>query len=91
MSLPKPPSRRHFTAAAQAAAIEARRRKRDLAKPRGTPELFVVRLGDERLPFGWEIRRFGAVVIDRGPLGFSTADAARSAGEEALSAAEVGA
>lgn len=81
----KKPTRRHFTPAAQAAAIEARRRKREAAAPRDTPEVFVVRLPGTHLQFRWEIRRFGAVVLDRSSADYSTVLGARSAGHRALS------
>ena len=85
MRIPKPSSGRHFTEAARAAAIEGRRRKREEALPRETPEVFVVRQTEESLQFGWEIRRFGAVVIDKSLTDYSTVQGARSAGELALS------
>ena len=85
MSLQKSPSRRHFTDAARAAALEARRRKREAAIPRGTPEVFVVRLPGASLLFGWEIRRFGAVVLDRSRADYPTMRDAYVAGREALS------
>lgn len=71
---------RRFTDAERAAAVEAQRRKRDEAEPPGTPEVFVVRLSGAHFPFGWEIRRFGALVLDRGQTGFATVDEARTAG-----------
>ncbi|WP_237478368.1 hypothetical protein [Lichenibacterium dinghuense] len=85
----KPASRRHFTPAARALAIEARRRKQETALPKGTPEVFVVRDDDPIRGYGWEIRRFGAVVLDKGLAIYSTTQAARSAGEMALSARTV--
>ncbi len=86
MSTQKPASKRHFTAAARAAAIEGRRRKREAAPPKDAPEVFVVRKPDNDLVFGWEIRRFGALVIEKGGAGYSTIHDARTAGESALSA-----
>lgn len=79
------PNRRHFTEAARAAAAEARRRKREEALPRETPEVFVVRQPQANLQFMWEIRRFGAVVLGRGEVGYANPRAARSAGLEVLS------
>lgn len=79
------PNRRHFTEAARAAAAEARRRKREEALPRETPEVFVVRQPEAHLQFIWEIRRFGAVVLGRGEVGHASPRAARSAGLEVLS------
>ncbi len=85
MSLQKPPSRRHFTDAARAAALVARRRKREAAVPREMPDVFVVRLSGAALRFGWEIRRFGAVVLDRSRADYPTTRDAYAAGREALS------
>ncbi|WP_237482956.1 hypothetical protein [Lichenibacterium dinghuense] len=68
------PTRRHFTEAARAAAIEARRRKREAALPRDTLEVFVVRRPTGGLEYGWEIRRFGALVFDKSLKDYSTAD-----------------
>ncbi|WP_237479323.1 hypothetical protein [Lichenibacterium dinghuense] len=48
--------------------------------------MFVVRKPDNDLVFGWEIRRFGALVIEKGGAGYSTIHDARTAGESALSA-----
>ncbi len=83
------PSKRRFSEAARAAAMEARRRKREEAVPLDTPEVFVVRRPDAGLGYGWEIRRFGGVVIDREDVGYSTPGAARSAGVQALSDTKV--
>ncbi len=79
------PTRRRFTDAARAAALEARRRKRETAIPRETPDVFVVRLPGAALQFGWEIRRFGAVVLDRSRADYATTRDAYAAGREALS------
>lgn len=78
-------SKRHFTEAARAAAAEARRRKREAALPKDVPEVFVVRLPSQRLTYGWEIRRFGAVIIEKGQVEHPTMSEARAAGERALS------
>ncbi len=83
MSLSKP-NRRHFTPAARAAAIEERRRRWKATPPRDTLEVFVVRRSTANLVFGWEIRRFGAVVIDKSVPDYSSMQEARSAGEAAL-------
>lgn len=81
------PTGRHFTEAARAAAIEGRRRKaaEAAAVPRDMPEVYVVRLQGAHLRFEWEIRRFGAVVLDRSITSYPTMQEARSAGEAALS------
>ena len=84
-------SKPRFSDAARAAAIEARRRKREQAVPLGTPEVFVVRRPDACLGYGWEIRRFGAVVLDRSVTDYSTLQGARSAGEAALTGRPCGA
>ena len=78
-----PNNRRHFTEAARAAALIARRRKAENPVPVSTPAVFVTRLSDGR--FGWEIRRFGALVIRRGDMAYPTFLEARFAGERALS------
>lgn len=81
---------RHFSDAARAAAIEGRRRKaaEAAAIPRGMPEVYVVRLQGAHLRFGWEIRRFGAVVLDRSTASYATMQEARTAGEGTLGAAD---
>ena len=78
------PPKRRFTEAARAAALVARRRKRDLAAPQGTPEVFVVRQPSTNRGYGWEIRRFGGVVLDRSPTDYPTMHGAQSAGNAAL-------
>lgn len=83
------PNRRHFTEAARVAAIEARRRKREETLPREAPDVFVVRLPGAALQFGWEIRRFGAIVLDRSHAEFSTSKAAYAAGRKALTAQDI--
>ena len=80
-------NRRRFTDAARAAALEARRRKREQALPRGIPEVFVVRGPAVGLGYGWEIRRFGGMVLDSSSTNYSTMQGARSAGHSALNSA----
>ena len=77
-------NRRRFTDAARAAALEARRRKREQALPRGIPEVFVVRGPAVSLGYGWEIRRFGRAVLDRSPTTYSPMPWPPSAGHSAL-------
>ena len=77
-------SRRYFTEAARAAAAEAKRLKRENAVPRDTPAVFVVRVPPANKMFGWEIRRFGSLVLTRSEDRFTTAADARAAGEAAL-------
>ncbi len=78
------PSKRHFTEAARAAALEARRRKREQALPSGIPEVFVIRRPIGGRGYGWEIRRFGGVILDRSSTHYSTMQGARFAGHSAL-------
>ena len=81
------PTRRRFNDAARAAALEARRRKRETQSVTANdgPEVFVVRQFGSTLQFHWELRRFGGGVLDRSETAFSGALDARSAGERALS------
>ena len=78
-------TRRHFTEAARQAALARRREIAALPKqPSGTLALFVVRGAERGNDYGWEIRRFGAIVVARSERGFDGQIAARQAGEEAL-------
>jgi hypothetical protein len=77
--------RRHFTEAARQAALARRREIAAMPKdPTGTLALFIVRGAERGNDYGWEIRRFGAIVVARSGCGFPGAVAARQAGEEAL-------
>ena len=84
----KPASNRGFTEASLAAGLEARRKKaaERAADPQAAnrPQVFVVRspLGDRG--FGWEIRKFGGVVVDRSLVGYASAGEAQNAGFVAL-------
>ena len=82
MDLVERKNRRHFTPEARIAALEARRRKTENAIPVETPQMFAVRHSDGR--FGWEIRRFGAIVLDRSKTTYENMVLARSAGEAVL-------
>lgn len=73
-----------FTEAARIAAAAARRAKREGPDTFGLPELFVVKMGEHG--FSWELRRFGGVLLQRGPEAYPSMDAARADGEIALSA-----
>ena len=84
-------TRRHFTEAARAAAAEARRRKREQPVAKDCPEVFAVRLAPPSVQFGWEIRRYGAIILDRSSTAYASASAAWSAGAQALSALTQGA
>lgn len=80
-------TRRHFTEAARQAALARRREIAAMPKdPTGTLALFIVRGAERGNDYGWEIRRFGAIVVARSGCGFPVAVAARQAGEEALRA-----
>ena len=78
-------TRRHFTQAARDAALARRREIAALPKdPAGTLEIFIVRGAERSNDYGWEIRRFGAIVVARSDRGHPTPGAARAAGEDAL-------
>ena len=78
-------TRRHFTEAAREAALVRRREIAALPKdPSGMLALFIVRGAERGNDYGWEIRRFGAIVVARSACGFAGQVAARQAGEEAL-------
>lgn len=79
-----PQPRRHFTDQARAAAAAARKAKRDGPDRFGQPEMFVVKAGERA--FTWELRRFGGVVLQRGPEAFRDMASARADGEAALAA-----
>lgn len=74
--------RRRFTEAARIAAAEARKAKREGPDTFGSPELFVVKAGERS--FTWELRRFGGVLLQRGPASFDSMALARIDGEAAL-------
>jgi hypothetical protein len=78
-------TRRHFTEAAREAALARRREIAAMPKdPTGTLALFIVRGAERGNDYGWEIRRFGAIVVMRSSGGFAGPVAARQAGEDAL-------
>ena len=79
-------SRRYFTSAARKAGLEARREAAVLKKDLMTPALFVVRQSDQSQLFGWEIRRFGGVLLNRSETGYDTQSQAQTAGEKTLAA-----
>ena len=85
MSVDDGMSRGRFrTASARAAAIEGRRRKHETAPSRDALTVFLVRGGTGSPTFGWEIRKFGAIVVQRGEVFHDSAAAARAEGEAAL-------
>ena len=78
-------TRRHFTEAAREAALARRREIAAMPKdPTGTLALFIVRGAERGNDYGWEIRRFGGVVLERSESSFGTMSAARAAGQRAL-------
>lgn len=78
------PTRRYFTSAARAAAAEAIRRKKENAIPKDRPSVFVVRVPPTNKDYGWEIRRYGNIVLRRSAETFATLSEARIAGDIAL-------
>ena len=49
-----------------------------------TLEIFVMRVSNQA--FKWQVRRFGAIVVQEGQQTYSTAELARQAGKAALAA-----
>ena len=86
MSSSETPTRRHFTQAARDAAVAARRARAMVRHDITDPQVFITRLASFPMPFGWEIRRFGGLVLGRSEMGFPTMTSARSAGEGTLAA-----
>lgn len=85
---PRSPGR-HFTDAARAAGLEARRRKAKPPALKGVPEVFAVHLPSAAKTFSWEIRRFGSLVLERGIDRFATVGEARVAGEAAMTTSQL--
>ena len=84
-------SRRRFTQAARDAALAKRRELAALPKdPAGSLQVFVVRGAGQSNAFCWEIRRFGAVVLERAETSYPTMQDARTAGETTLARQRVG-
>ena len=79
-------SNRHLqTPEGKRIAAEGRQRWAAKRPPADAPKLFVVRLGaGPRLQFGWEIRKFGSIVLSRSDVGFGTQLLAQTAGEKAM-------
>ena len=82
------PTKRHFTEAARAAALAARRRKQQHKVDPNRPEVFVVRGVEDARLYEWEIRRFGGILLQASSARFETRQAAQSAGALALEAFE---
>ena len=74
---------RHFTKKAREALAEARRRARENPVVRETVEVFLTRVPGGKL-YGWEIRQFGGVVIEKGQESFATSAEAQADGGRAL-------
>lgn len=84
-------SRRNFTVAAREAALARRRELAALPKdPVDRLRLYVTRGARVGNDFGWEIRRFGALVVARSAMGYATAELARHAGDDAIAAMAAG-
>ncbi len=67
------------------AAAKVSREHNQLTRvPSGTPIVFAVRLDPARALFGWEIRRFGGVIVRRSTRGYRTTVDALQAGRDAL-------
>lgn len=81
--LPREGRKPHFTDRARAALAEARRRARENPVLKATIGVFVTRVSDGRF-FGWEIRQFGGIVLEKGPGTFATSAEAQADGERAL-------
>ena len=77
-------AKRRFSEAARTAAAEARRLKREQVVDLTSPEVFVLRGGDDPLRFEWQIRRFGGVVLARSRVTFKSVREAHVAGSDAL-------
>ena len=84
LSMINRPSRRYFTLAARTAGLEARHENAVSKKDLMTPALFVVRQSGQGQLLGWQIRRFGGILLSRSETGYATSFLARSAGEAAL-------
>ena len=76
------PKRRFLSPQARRAAVEARRRL-VAQNPLGALQIFIVRSADPNR-FGWEIRKFGGLVLNRSEAGFGTQLLALEAGRRAL-------
>ena len=68
---------------ARAALAEARQRAKEAPPVEEDVKVFVTRIPGGNL-YGWEIRQFGGVVLERGPGTFATSAEAQADGERAL-------
>lgn len=69
------------------ASAEGRRRREEKLPATDAPGVFVVRLAGPK-PFGWEIRKYGSIILSRSDTGFGTQVLAQTAGEKALALAK---
>ena len=67
---------------ARAAMAEARQRAKEAPAARETVEVFVTRVSGGS--YGWEIRQFGGVVLEKGAGSFATPAEAKADGARAL-------
>ena len=74
---------RRFTKKARMALAEARQRAKEAPAPQETVEVFVTRIPGGTL-YGWEIRQYGGVVLEKGPGSFTTSAEAQADGRRAL-------
>ena len=68
---------------ARTALAEARQRAKEAPALRETLKVFVIRSPGGKL-YGWEIRQFGGVVIEKGQESFATSAEAQADGARAL-------
>ena len=74
---------RHLTKEARAALAEARQRARENPVARETARVFVTRVQGGKL-YGWEIRQYGGIVLEKGLGSFATPAEAQADGARAL-------
>ena len=74
---------RRITKKARMALAEVRERAKEVPAPRETVEVFVTRIPGGTL-YGWEIRQFGGVLLERAQGSFATPAEAQADGGRAL-------
>ena len=74
---------RHIAKEARAALAEARQRARENPVAPETAKVFVTRVPDGTL-YGWEIRQYGGIVLEKGLGSFATPAEAQADGAHAL-------
>ena len=67
-------------------AGEARRKSVENRRAEALQKVFAVRLPPPSTGYGWEIRRFGSIVLSRSEAEFPTSAEAKVAGEAAMAA-----